>query len=502
LSVEGHGELDVQRSYRFLAQGFTALAVLAAPLAPVAAELAPGDKAAVIAAVDKDAPIIARNAQTIWGYAETGFHETKSSALLQGELRKAGFTVEAGVAGMPTAFVARFKNGAGPVVAILAEFDALPGLSQEAVPERKPIPGLAAGHACGHHLFGAASIEAAIAASRYMKAHNIVGEVRVYGSPAEEGGSGKVYMVRAGLFKDVDVTIHWHAGDRNTAVQRVSQANMSGKFRFYGKPTHAAASPQDGRSALDAVEVMDYAVNMMREHVPDTTRIHYIITNGGQAPNVVPEFAEVYYYVRHNDYRIVQSVWERVRKAGEAAAMATETRMEVEQTGGVYALMPNDAVGHVVDANLRIVGGEKWTPEERAFAETIYKTLNSPTLKLGSEETIQPYASGVLGLGSSDVGDVSWVTPTAGMRAATWGAGTPGHSWQAVAYGGMGIGSKGAVVAAKTLALSALDLLTSPEVVASAKAELARRRPADFAYKAMLGDRPPALDYRGSGGAD
>ncbi len=464
---------------------------------PLPAEMTASDKAALIAQVDRNAATIGSTAQSIWGFAELGFHETKSSKLLQDQLKKAGFAVEAGVAGMPTAFVARFRNGDGPVIAILAEFDALPGLAQEAVPERKPIAGQVAGHACGHHLFGAASVGAAVAASQWMKMHGVKGEIRVYGAPAEEGGSGKAYLVRANLFADVDATLHWHAGDQNTAVQRVSQANMSGKFRFHGRGAHAAGNPKDGRSALDGVEVMNYAVNMMREHVPDMTRIHYVITNGGAAPNVVPDFAEVYYYVRHNDYRIVTDVMTRVQKAAEAAAMATGTRVEFEQTGGVYALLPNSVMGRLVDANLRVVGGIQWTPEERAFAEKLYATVPSPTLKLGSEADIQPFASDVLGTGSSDVGDVSWVTPTAGMRAATWGPGTPAHSWQAVAYGGMSIGSKGAVVAAKTLALSTIDLLTSPGVIDAAKKELTSRRPADFSYKSLLGDRAPALDYRG-----
>lgn len=461
------------------------------------AEMSPADKSALIAQVDKDYDSLAQTAQSIWGFAELGFHETKSSALLQERLKKAGFTVDAGVAGMPTAFVARFRNGDGPVIAILAEFDALPGLAQEAVPERKPIAGQAAGHACGHHLFGAASTEAAIAASRWMKMHGIRGEVRVYGAPAEEGGSGKAYLVRAGLFNDVDATLHWHAGDRNGAVQRVSQANISGKFRFYGRGAHAAANPKDGRSALDGVELLDYAANMMREHVPDTTRIHYIITNGGAAPNVVPDFAEVYYYVRHNDYRIVLDVMDRLKKAAEGAALATGTRVEFEQTGGVYALLPNETLGRLVDKNLRIVGGVQWTPQEESFAEKLYATLPATDIKLGRQAEIEPFASGVKGEGSSDVGDVSWVTPTAGMRAATWAPGTPAHSWQAVAFGGMSIGWKGANVAAKTLALSAVDLLTSPDVISKAREELVASRPGDFKYVPMIGDRPPALNYRG-----
>ncbi len=233
----------------------------------------------------------------IWDYAEVGYKEVKSSALLQQTLKDNGFTVQAGVAEIPTAFVASYGSGQ-PVIGILGEFDALPGMSQEAVPEKIAIAGKAAGHACGHHLFGTASVAAGIEIKRLIEQKKLSGTIRVYGCPAEEGGSGKVYMVRAGLFKDVDVVIHWHPGDVNEVTMTSALANTSAKFRFYGLAAHAAAAPEKGRSALDAVEAMDYMVNMMREHVPQETRIHYIITNGGKAPNIVPDFAEVYYHVR------------------------------------------------------------------------------------------------------------------------------------------------------------------------------------------------------------
>ncbi|MPT48966.1 MAG: amidohydrolase [Sphingobium sp.] len=481
-------------------KNISAIALFTAVTGGAQASLNDAEKGQIIQRMNLRADSIARTADSIWNYAELGFHETKSSALLQEQMKQAGFTVDAGVAGMPTAFIARYRNGkGGPVIAILAEFDALPGLAQEAVPERKPIAGQAAGHACGHHLFGAASAAAAIEAARWMKEKGIAGEIRLYGAPAEEGGSGKAYLVREGLFKDVDATLHWHAGDNNSAVQRISQANISGKFRFHGKSAHAAGDPQNGRSALDGVEILNHAANMLREHVPDTTRIHYVITNGGGAPNVVPDYAEVYYYVRHNDARIVRDVMNRVQDAAKGAAMATGTTVEFEQTGGVYALLPNNQLGLLMDANLRLVGGVNWTAEEKAFAEKLYTTFPNPARKLGSETSILPYASDVTGEGSSDVGDVSWVTPTAGIRAATWGPGTSAHSWQAVAFGGMSIGHKGAVVAAKTIALSALDLMTSPDVVAAARKELQQRRPADFEYRSLIGDRPPALNYRESG---
>jgi aminobenzoyl-glutamate utilization protein B len=282
-------------------------------------------------------------AQRIWQLAEVGYQETQSSALLQDELRGAGFTVRAGVAGMPTAFVAEFGRGS-PVIGILAEFDALPGLAQEATPERAPIPGKPAGHACGHHLFGTASVASAIAVKEWLQSSGRAGTIRVYGTPAEEGGGGKIYMVRAGLFRDADVVLDWHAGSANNASPGPSLANKSGKFRFRGVSAHAAGAPWRGRSALDAVEAMNHMVDMMREHVPDGTRIHYVITDGGKAPNVVPDFAEAYYYVRHQDARHVNEIWDRIVKAAKGAALGTETKMEQEVVNGVYSLLPNETL--------------------------------------------------------------------------------------------------------------------------------------------------------------
>ncbi len=465
-----------------------------------AAELSAGERQALTAAVDRAAPRMGEVAKQIWDYAEVGYQETKSSALLQSELKAAGFTVESGVAGMPTAFVASFKTGPGPVVAILAEFDALPGLSQAAAPTRQPMHG-EAGHACGHHIFGAASVTAAIALKQWMESNGVKGEVRVYGAPAEEGGSGKVYMVRDGLFKDVGATLHWHPSDRNDASQNISLANVSGKFRFSGAAAHASAAPWRGRSALDGVEVMNNAVNMMREHVPDGTRIHYVITDGGQAPNVVPDKAEVYYYVRNADPKVVREVIGRIQKAAEGAAMATETKVTFEQTGGVYNMLPNETLARVVDRSLREVGGVTWTAEEKAFGEAMAKQLPTNTAKLESVGQIQPLVIGGGGGGSTDVADVSWVTPTAGMGAATWVPGTPAHSWQAVAAGGTSIATKGGVVAAKTLALSGARLFRDPALIDKAKSELDTRRGEGFVYQAMVGDRAPPLDYRRKAGA-
>jgi aminobenzoyl-glutamate utilization protein B len=468
---------------------------------PAGAQVTAQDKQTLIASVEKGAPRMADVAHQIWEFAEVGYQETKSSALLQSELRKAGFSVQAGVAGMPTAFVASFKNGDGPVIAILAEYDALPGLAQEAKPERAPIAGQIAGHACGHHLFGAASVAAAQSLAAWMKANNVAGEIRVYGTPAEEGGSGKVYMVREGLFSDVDATLHWHPSDGNSAAQSVSLANISGKFRFAGASAHASAAPFRGRSALDGVEIMNVAVNYLREHIPDGTRIHYVVTDGGAAPNVVPDKAEVYYYVRHTDPQIVRDVFARMQKAAEGAALATETTVSFEQTGGVYNMLVNDTLGQVMDQALREVGPPVWNDQEQAFAEAMSQQLPAGRTPTPASE-IRPYSIGGGGGGSTDVADVSWVTPTAGMGAATWVPGTAAHSWQAVAAGGMNIGSKGAEVAAKTLALAGARLLREPALIEAATAELIQRRGADFTYEAMVGDRAPPLDYRKSSKGD
>jgi aminobenzoyl-glutamate utilization protein B len=469
------------------------LLALLLPL-PLLAQISKPD---VLKRIDETKPVYDDIALKIWNFAEVGYQEHKSSALLQEQLKKEGFSVQAGVAGIPTAFVASYGSG-HPVIGILAEFDALPGVSQEAVPEKKERAGATAGHACGHHLFGAGSSQAAVAVKDWMKATGQKGTIRVYGTPAEEGGSGKVYMVRAGLFNDVDIAVHWHPGDRNGVQMASSLANRSGKFRFHGVASHAAGAPERGRSALDGVEAMDHMVNMMREHVPDTTRIHYVITRGGEAPNVVPAFAEVYYYVRSPSRDIVNDVWERVENAAKGAALGTGTKVDWEITGGVYELLPNEALGRIMHENFSAVGGVTYTPEEKEFATKIAQTVFGKPPAPETAALVAPFnpnAAREAG-GSTDVGDVSWTVPTVGLRAATWAPGTPAHSWQAVACGGTTLGLKGMNVAAKTMAGTIIDLFTKPDAIAQAKAEFEKRRGSNFKYAAMLGDRAPALNYR------
>jgi aminobenzoyl-glutamate utilization protein B len=435
-------------------------------------------------------------AHTIWSYAEMGYQEEKSSALLQNTLKDEGFIVKAGVAGIPTAFIAEYGSGS-PIIGILGEYDALPGLSQQAVPEKKSA-GEKAGHGCGHHLFGTASTAAAISVKNWLKENNISGTIRFYGCPAEEGGSGKVYMTREGLFNDADIVLNWHPSDKNSANPNIALANKSAKFRFYGVSAHASMAPEKGRSALDAVEAMNYMVNMMREHIPQETRIHYVITNGGKAPNVVPDFAEVYYYSRHPQRDAVIGIFDRILKAAEGAAIGTGTTMDYEMIGGTHEMLPNLTLQNLMYDNLEKVGGYKYTSEEKEFADKISESLDNNYLDVSYSEDILPYNIEMdsKGAGSTDVGDVSFTVPTGEMVAATWVPGTAAHSWQAVAAGGTSIGTKGMMVAAKTLALTAIELFSNKEIIKKAKAEFLEARGTDFNYIPLIGNRAPALDYR------
>jgi len=453
------------------------------------------DKQFVSNIIDKKYYANCQIARTIWNWAELGYQEAKSSSLLQENLKNEGFSIETGLADIPTSFVATYGSGS-PVIGILAEFDALPGLSQDTVPVQKPLISGGSGHGCGHNLFGTASVSAAIALKEWLLQSKRAGTIKVYGTPAEEGGGGKVYMVRAGVFSGTDVVLHWHPADNNNANPESCLAFISGIFRFYGISTHAAAAPEKGRSALDGVEAMNFMVNLMREHVPQESRIHYVITKGGLASNVVPDYAEVEYTVRHPDVRTTIELWERVVKAAEGATLGTGTTMKYEVSSGLYNLLPNETLAKLMHANLEKVGGINYTPEEQAFAEEIQKTLKNPP-SIHSVQKVMPYQMGYFPA-STDVGDVSWVVPTVGLGVATWVAGTPAHSWQAVATNGMSIGFKGMQNAAKTLAMTAIDILNNPSIVAQAKAEMNKVRGIDFQYKSLVGDRKPPLDYRKS----
>ncbi|MBP86680.1 MAG: amidohydrolase [Planctomycetaceae bacterium] len=431
-------------------------------------------------------------ARQIWGWAEPGYQESKSAGLLSNMLEAASFTVTRGVADMPTAFTAEFGSGQ-PVIGILGEFDALPGLSQVAAPLRQPAKDGGYGHGCGHHLFGVASASATMAIADQMRAGNIEGTVRFYGCPAEEGGSAKVFMVLAGLFDDCDSVLHWHPSDKNAGGDRSSLARMAVKFRFHGKSAHAAGAPEQGRSALDAVELMNHAAQLLREHTPDATRIHHVITAGGGAPNVVPDFAEVYYYARHPESEVVRDVYRRLALCARAGALATETKLEVNFEGGIKEILPNNALAQVALRNLEASNDLKYSEDDFAFAARLQQSLSKPK-PLESIADVE-HLDGV-GMGSTDVGDVSWVVPTAGFTTACFVPGTPGHSWQAVACGGTEIAHQGMNLAARVMAATAWDLYHDPLLLTAAKAEH-KQRVGELGYATLMeqGQRPP-LNYR------
>ena len=434
----------------------------------------------------------------IWSYAELGFLESKSSKALQEHLKSNGFTIEAGLAGMPTAFVATYGSGS-PVIGILAEFDALPGLSQDTVPYKKPLVDGGSGHGCGHAVFGTGSSAGAVAIKQWLEKTGTKGTIKVFGTPAEEGGGGKVYLARDGFFKGTDIVLDWHPASQNGVSRSNGLAIQMIDFSFFGKASHASGAPEKGRSALDGVEALDYLVNVMREHIPSDARIHYVITNGGEAPNVVPAFAKVSYYIRSPKRKDLVELIDRVQKAAQGAALGTGTTVKSEIIAGFYEKLPNETLAKQLQKNLEIVGGVKYDSRERAFAETIIKEIGWSTDSLTKVSTVVPWVEKPQkrsGEGSSDVGDVSWNVPTASFGTAAFIPGSGGHSWENVASSGTTIGTKALINAAKVFSLTAIDLYTNPELVNAIKKEFEQRRGADFKYVSLVGDRAPALDYR------
>jgi aminobenzoyl-glutamate utilization protein B len=460
------------------------------------AEISPADRDSMLQKMDARASHFGEISRQIWEFAEVGYKEHKSSALLQEELRKAGFRIETNIGGAPTAFVAEWGSGK-PVIGILGEFDALPGLSQEISPERKPLITGAPGHGCGHNLFGAGSAFAAIAVKQWLSERKVPGTIRFYGTPAEEGGAGKVYMIRAGAFKDVDAVLDWHPGTDNSASLPANLANISGKFRFHGRSSHASGAPHAGRSALDALLLMNHAVELLREHVPSTTRIHYIITKGGAAPNVVPDFTEGYFYARSPEMPVLDDVWGRIVKCAEAGALATDTRMEQELTSSVYNYLGNEPLNRTMLRHMQSLGGIRYNEEEQRFAEALRKSFPAESRSASnSNELIRPFERPTSGGGSTDASDVSWNVPTGVFRVATAVPGTPGHSWQNVACAGSSIGRKGMTLAAKILALTAADLFTTTGLLEEARRDFEKRR-SGYVYRSRLPEgRKPPLNYR------
>jgi aminobenzoyl-glutamate utilization protein B len=416
--------------------------------------------------------------QDIWNFAELGLQEHRSAARLTGVLQKAGFKVKEGVSGMPTAFVAEYGSGK-PLIGILAEYDALPELSQQIAGSRKPVEGRSAGHGCGHCALGTGTIGAALAVKEMYDKHQLKGTLRVYGTPAEETVIGKVYMTLDGQFNDLDACLHWHPGSQNKVYYSSSKALISAKFTFSGLPAHASVSPDKGRSALDGVELMNVGANYMREHVKETNRIHYVVTNGGGQPNVVPATAQVWYYVRANAHPDVEAQFDWLTEIAEGAAKMSRTKVQVQIDTDCHEIIPNLPLSKLVLKNFQKVGPPVFDSADRDLARQLQTSLRAdfglnPTKPLN--DTIEELpATPSQDAGSTDVGDISWHVPTSGLSTVCFAAGSPGHSWQNVAAIGSPIGHKGLMVAAKVLALSAVDLLQHPEALQEAKADFQQR---------------------------
>ena len=451
---------------------------------------------------EKSSELIALS-KTIWEYAEVGLREERSSAALAGYLEKEGFSIDRWVGNMPTAFVASFGDGK-PVIGFLGEYDALPGLSQKAVPNREELVPGGPGHGCGHNLLGVGSLGAALGLKREIEEGRLKGTVRFYGCPAEETLIGKVFMAKAGAFDDLDAAITWHPMWLNTTWGSSSLAMNSVRFTFRGRAAHAAAAPHMGISALDAVELMNTGANFLREHVIQEARIHYVITKGGSEPNVVPPIAESWYYVRAPHREQVEEIYQRLLKIADGACLMTGAGLEVKFQVGCYEFLPNQVITQLLEESLRQVGPPKFTPEDSAFARSIEQsfTPNQKASVLGANNVPPEYwnlslhegvaagfDAGKVLPGSTDVGDVSWIVPTAQITTATYVVGTAAHSWQAAAAAGMGIGQKAMIVAAKAMALAGYELFAKPELLESAK-DVFRRDTGGKPYTSPL---PPEM---------
>jgi aminobenzoyl-glutamate utilization protein B len=458
--------------------------------------------------IEKNKTRIIRISDEIWELAELGLIEFKSSKVLADELERNGFKVERGVAGMPTAFVASWGSSK-PVIGILGEFDALPGLSQKKAPLKEPLHPGKPGHGCGHNIHGTSGLAAAVAVKNAMQKHRIGGTVKFFGCPAEENFNGKVFMVRDGCFSSVDAVLSHHPSDMNCATLKSCLSLDNVKFSFFGKSAHAGGSPHQGRSALDAVELMNVGVNYLREHVIQDARIHYVVEKGGEQPNIVPDYARSWYYVRAPERDQVEYLFKWVLDIAEGAARMTRTEMKHESMGGLYNLIPNKIISDRITSNMREIGVPKYDEEDLEFAKKISESI-PPEMKyeemkeskrpnwerlldkLLDDEVPDPWGEGLVSHGSTDVADVSWQIPAVEFSTATWVLGTPGHSWQNVAQSGVGIGHKSLIFAAKVMAATGIDLLTDMGLLKRAKKEH-KQRLAGKEYRNPLpsGIQPP-----------
>ena len=443
----------------------------------LSAELRPSQQTALATVDARQAELKSVN-KSIWEFAEVGLEERRSAALLVSKLKQDGFDVKTGVSHMPTSFVATYGSGK-PIIGILSEYDALPGLSQTVDVDRLPVVDGAPGHGCGHSGLGTGALGAACAVKAAMEKHHLKGTLRIYGTPAEETLIGKVYMLLDGQFDDLDVCLHWHPASKTGVWAGSSKAAASVKFTFKGVAAHAAGSPDKGRSALDAVELMNVGVNYMREHIKEDARLHYVITDGGGAPNVVPATATVWYYIRADKHKDVESYFDWVRDIAKGAALMTRTQMHLQVETDCHEIIDNQTLNELLQRSLESVGAPKFDETERAFARRLQQPVQQEfgtNIKLALEDFVTSLKDATeVSKGSTDVGDISWYVPTAGLRATCFPSECPGHSWQNVASMGSTIGEKGMLVASKALAVSALDLFEKPELVTAAKADFKKR---------------------------
>ncbi|MCX6566786.1 MAG: amidohydrolase [Candidatus Aminicenantes bacterium] len=451
-------------------------------------------KEEAVASIEKHKAEIVGLSDKVWALAETALLETRSSALLADYAEEHGFTVERGVAGMPTAFVASYGEGR-PIIGVLGEYDALPGLSQMAQPEKEALELGAPGHGCGHNLLGTAALGAALAIKDLMAAGKLKGTIRFYGTPAEEAVGGKVYMLRAGLFKDLDVCLAWHPDDMTRVSVDGSQAIVDFIVEFKGKSAHAAADPWNGRSAVAALEFFATGLNRMREFVKPTVRMHYSILNGGDVPNVVPAYARLWCWLRDSKGTGVDQLLTRARRIAEGAAMMAEVESKITINAGDWETLVNLTGEKVMFANLTWLGPIAFTPEEQEFAKKIQRETG--TAPKGLDGSVQPWVAPKPDPegGSTDVGDVSWIVPTLSMNATTAPVDAPWHAWSVVACGGTSIGHKGLIYAAKALAATMVDLYEDAKTLAAIQAEF-REKTKDVVYKPFIPDGPPSLVKR------
>jgi aminobenzoyl-glutamate utilization protein B len=470
-----------------------ALSLLAAPSlfssSPVAATEVKNKEEAV-ASIEKRKAEMTKLSDQIWGFAETAFREHKSSKALSDYAEQQGFKVERGIAGMPTAFIASYGQGQ-PVIGILGEFDALPGISQKALPSKEALEAGAPGHGCGHNLFGVASLSAAISIKELIAAGKLKGTIRFYGTPAEEAGSGKAYMTRDGLFKDLDVCLAWHPATETQADVDSTQALVDFVVEFKGKAAHAALDPWNGRSAVDGLEAFTHGVNLLREHVKPTVRIHYAIVKGGDVPNVVPEYAKVWCWARDSKRAGVEPVLQRLREIADGAARIAGVESKFTIQSGCYEILVNLAGAKLLQQNLEWLGPIKYTEQEQEFARAIQRATGTEQKGLNGEikplEDPKPNPPG----GSTDVGDVSWVVPTLHLSVTT-APQSAWHAWPVVACGGMSIGHKGMMLASKTLAATMVDLFEDAKAREAIQAEF-KEKTKGFVYKPYVADGPPPL---------